>query len=800
MWLRHAMQAALPQIDGSLQVAGLSAPVLIRRDAHGVPHIEAANLSDLLEAQGYVTAQDRLWQMDMARRLAAGETAEILGSKLVPHDTMQRILAFRPTAERMVSGLPINQRQQLEAYARGVNQYIDDNREHLPAEFRLLHYEPRPWQPVDTMLVALTMAQMLDERWQDKLTREQVTLRLGPKLAADLYPTGSWRDHPPVTSQPGISDPQPAIPAIPLDPSQVQLQKPALPPSPANELLAGDLLYLQRLIELDRHACAECVPGSNEWAVSGAHTASGKPIISNDMHLGHGIPEIWYETDLRAGTFHAEGVTSPGLPFIAVGRNDHVAWGFTALGGDVQDIYIEQTNGHGEYRATVNGLAAWLPIEHAREVIRVRGGADVALDLERTAHGPVITPLLPNERRTLTLKWTAYDSRANGLPLYALDSARDWASFRAALANWWEPTLNVAYADDQGHIGYQAIGLIAQRQGGLQGLPIPTAAGSPDGGKGEWSGFVPYDALPSTLDPSTGIVATANARVTADNYPYQLTLEWANPYRNERIWKWLAGKSGLKAADMLRLQTDVYSEVDQQMAYRLAYAIDHASKTTVRLRAAADLLRGWDGVMSVDSPAAGIVNATKEAIWPAVLRPKLGNAWRVYQWSESDYAREQIIAHTPAEWLPQGYRSWDDFLTALVAEGLEDQHAPLLLSRWKYGSVHTIEIDHPLFSMLQIPGLPGFRKMSSIGPLPQSGDPTTVKQVKGSLGPSQRFTMDWGSPDGATENIVMGQSGDPASPYFRDQWPYWYGDKTLELPFTERAIAASTTHTLRLLP
>jgi penicillin amidase len=296
------------------------------------------------------------------------------------------------------------------------------------------------------------------------------------------------------------------------------------------------------------------------------------------------------------------------------------------------------------------------------------------------------------------------------------------------------------------------------------------------------------------------MVATANARVTPDDYPYQLTLEWANPYRNERIWKWLAGKQGLTSADMLKLQTDVYSEVDQQMGYRLAYAIDHASKTTPRLRAAADLLRGWDGVVGVDSSAAAIVNAAKEAFWPAILRPRLGDAWRVYQWSESDYAREQIIAHTPPEWLPQGYKSWDDFLTAIVAQGLEQQHAPLLLSHWKYGTEHTIEIDHPLFSMLQIPGLPGFKKMSSIGPLPQSGDPTTVKQVKGTLGPSQRFTMDWGSPDGATENIVMGQSGDPASPYFRDQWPYWYGGKTFALAFTEGAIAASTTHTLRLIP
>ena len=748
-WLRHAMQAALPQLDGEAQLEGLSAPVMVRRDAHGVPHIEAGNLDDLLEAQGYVTAQDRLWQMDMARRLAAGDAAEILGSKAVEHDTMQRVLAFRTTAERMVATLPADQKHQLDCYARGVNRYITDNHDHLPPEFRLLMYQPRPWTPVDTMLVALTMAQMLDERWQDKLAREQVTARLGPTLAADLYPTGSFRDHPPVSSGPGISDPQPEVPAIPLDASQVGALR---------QLPAEDILRLQALVGVDRRACADCVPGSNEWAVSGAHTASGKAMLSNDMHLGHGIPEIWYETELHAGNFHVAGVTVPGLPFIAVGHNDHIAWGFTALGGDVEDIYVERTNGRGEYQPA--GSSAWQPIEHTKERLHVRGGADVILDLERTEHGPVITQLLPHETRTLSLKWTVYDSKANGLPLYALNSAGDWTSFRASLANWWEPTLNVVYADDQGHIGYQAIGMIAERRGGLQGMAVPVT----NSGEGEWSGFLPYEELPSTLDPENGILATANARVSPDGAPYQLTLEWANPYRNERIWKWLEGKQGLTEADMLKLQTDVYSEVDRQLGYRFAYAIDHASKSTPQLRAAADLLRNWDGVVGVDSAGAAIIDAAKNAFWPTVLGPKLGDAWKLYAWSESDYAREQLIMHAQAAWLPAKYGSWDDLLTAVVADGLAEAHAPANLGHWKYGTAHTISIAHPLFGIL-----PGFRRISSVGPFPQSGDPTTVKQVKGTLGPSQRFTIDWAAPDSATENIVMGQSGNPVSPYFRDQ-------------------------------
>jgi penicillin amidase len=797
LWLHNAMQAELPQLDGEIELTGLTSPVTVRRDAQGVPHIEAANLDDMLFAQGYVTAQDRLWQMDMARRASAGELAEVLGAKLVERDTVQRVFAFRTTAERITATLPPDQLHQLEAYARGVNLFISTHQDTLPAEFRLLRYQPKPWKPVDTLLIALSMAQTLDESWSDKVSREQITTRLGPTLAADLYPTGSWRDHPPVASEPGISDPQPAIPAIPLDESQASI---ALPVS--------DLVRLQQLIGTQRRDCFGCTPGSNEWVVSGAHTASGKPILSNDMHLSHGIPEIWYETELAstgtgAAAFHAAGVTVPGLPFITAGHNDHIAWGFTALYGDVQDIYVEQTddvNHKDEYLATANGTRTWQPFERSEERIHVRGEPDVVLNLARTVHGPVVSSLLPHEKRTLSLRWTLYDPKSSGLPLYALNTASDWTSFRAALVNWWEPALNVVYADDQGHIGYQAIGFIPQRAGGLQGFPIaPNAAGA-----GEWTGFLPFDEMPSAFDPEGGILATANSRITPDNYPYQISLEWANPYRNERIWKQLTGRHGLTAADMLKLQTDVYSEVDQQLGFRFAYAIDHSGKTTPQLRAAADLLRKWDGVVSVDAAAPAIVAAAKQAFWPAVLAPKIGDAWKLYAWSEKDYAREQLIAHEPAAWLPPGYKNWNDLLAAVVATGHEQAHAPAKLSEWKYGASHTIAIDHPLFSILRIPGLPelapAFLRNSDVGPLPQSGDQTTVKQVTAKLGPSQRFTIDWAAPDAATENLVTGQSENPLSPYYRDQWRAWYDGTTFPLPFTSAAVAASATHTLRLVP
>ncbi|WP_158751197.1 penicillin acylase family protein [Acidobacterium sp. S8] len=768
-WLKHAMRDSLPQLDGQVRVAGLSTAVSVRRDQHGVPHIEAATLDDLFEAQGYVTAQDRLWQMDMARRVAAGELAEILGKKLVDHDRMQRVLQIRATAERMAASLSARDRRYFEDYARGVNTYIDTHRDHLPAEFRLLMYQPKPWQPVDSILIGLNMVQILDEHWPDKLGREKVEARLGPALAAELYPTGSWRDHPPTVAPPDLTAPQPMIPDVPLDESQTSLH---------------DLLHLRELIEGTKDVCRECIPGSNEWAISGAHTASGKPLLSNDMHLGHNLPNTWYEVDLRSGGFHVAGVTVAGMPFVTAGRNDHIAWGYTALYGDTQDIYVQQVNAQHEYlRAD-----GWHPFEHTQETIRVRGGSDVTLDVERTDHGVVLNPVLPNEKRTLLLRWAAYDSRSSGIPLFDLDSASDWPTFRQALSTWWAPTLNVIYADDQEHIGYQAVGFIPNRPTGIKGTPINDT-------QHDWQGFVPFDQMPSTLDPANGILATANSRVTPDNYPFQLTLEWASPYRNERIWKWLSGKDKLTPADMLTLQTDIYSELDQEFAQRFAYAIDHAKVADARLRQAADLMRSWDGSVSIQSAPAAIVDAAKHAFWPMLLKPKLGDDWQIYQWAASAFAQEEIIMHAPAQWLPKDYATWDDFLAACVTRGLEEDHAPADLRKWRYGYVHPVEIEHPLYRLL-----PWFKSWTGTGVQPQSGDTSTVKQVGRTFGPSQRFTMDWSNPDGATENIVMGQSGDPLSPYYRDQWQYWYNGKTFALPFMDGSVSASTSHTLRLLP
>src|SRR6202012_2344579 len=291
------MQAQLPQLDGDRHSIAGTQPVTVQRDHQGVPHLSAASIDDLIAAQGYVAAQDRLWQMDMMRRVAAGEIAEVLGSNFVEHDRVQRVLEFRQTAERLTASLSPQDRRFFEDYARGVNAYISEA-DALPAEFRLLNYQPRRWQPVDSVLIVLSMVQTLDEQWPTKLSREAITKKTAPTLAADLYPTGSWRDHPPTQAAPDLTQP-PVNPPPPLPDEEESFHG-----------IAGDLRRLRAALS-PVHSCRDCIAGSNEWVLSGAHTASGRPLLSNDMHLNHSVPGIWYEMDLRAPNFHAAGVSLP---------------------------------------------------------------------------------------------------------------------------------------------------------------------------------------------------------------------------------------------------------------------------------------------------------------------------------------------------------------------------------------------------------------------------------------------------------------------------------------------------------
>jgi penicillin amidase len=811
LWLRAVTRAALPQLDGDVHLSsgsaasGLSAPVLsapvtVRRDAHGVPHIDAANLDDLLVAQGYITAQDRLWQMDGMRRNANGELAEVMGPALIQHDKTQRVLQIRLTAQRVYDQMPADSRARLDDYAHGVNLFIAqcEQSNTLPVEFRLLHYHPQPWRGVDSISVGLSMVQTLDMHIATKLSRGRVAARLNnPALEADLYPVGSWRDHPPTGVRVDLTQPQPIPPPSKNDDDDDENTESR---ATRRDQIAEPVDTHALMSLLGQPDCDGCASGSNNWVIAGTHTASGKPLLSNDMHLTLREPDTWYMADLNlpdshgAPGFHAVGVTLPGMPLIVAGHNEHVAWGFTALYGDVQDLYIEKLDGKGNYESSEStGMGGqWRPLLVEHEVIHVRGGKDVVLNVQSTAHGPLLNPLLPAGDPPTALMWTLYDKSLNTIPLYEMNVASNWTEFSVALAQWNWPTQNIVYADDQGHIAYRAVGAIPIRPAGIADVPIRDQAH-------EWQGYIPFDQMPNVVDPPSGFLATANSRITTEKTPYPLTEEWGEPYRIERIYKTLDGRDHLTAADLLAVQTDIYSEVDQEMGHRFAYAIDHTpgpeGNGDARMRQAADLMRSWDGRLTTDSAAASIITETRAALWPMILQPKLGNFAGDYHWSESAFAEEEIVMNAKPAWLPPAYKDWNALLTAAVRKAMQDGRAPLDVTHWTYGRWHVVDIEHPLAHFLPLVG-----RVAGTGRQPQSGDGTTVKQVGREFGPSQRFTMDWSNIDGSTENIVLGESSNPLSPYFRDQWNDWYSGTTFALPFTPAAVAAQTTHTLRLLP
>ncbi len=428
-WTSSVLQKSLPQLDGNIQIGGLTVPVTVQRDQYGVPHLHAATTDDLIFAQGYVTAQDRLWQMDMLRRHAAGTLAEVLGVSMLAHDRAQRLLSLSAATDAALAALPADQRHWLDLYARGVNASISDQLPHLPLEFRLLRYQPAAWSPRDSLLIGLAMEQDLTTAFPGKLSREAISAKLTSDLLADLYPTTSWRDHPPAQAPIDLTQPH-EFEDIPLDSSQSILHNPELldPELLDPARIAGLLAARATLAQLtSRERCEACTAGSNNWAVSGSRTASGKPLLSNDMHLAFNVPGIWYEADLASGDFHAAGITLPGLPFIVVGHNDHVAWSFTNIGADVQDLAIEYTRTTGNTIEYQDDTGAWQPVITRRELIHIHGGNDVAFDIAITRHGgilaPIISPIFPHEQRMLSLRWTIYDPTTLGLPLFQINSA-----------------------------------------------------------------------------------------------------------------------------------------------------------------------------------------------------------------------------------------------------------------------------------------------------------------------------------------------------------------------------------------
>ena len=780
-------QRPAPGTAGSttLVVSGLREQVTVRRDERGIPYIEATNDEDLYFAQGYVTASDRLWQMELLRRTVRGELSEIFGQATLADDKRHRMFGFARVLDETVIHLPANLNIVLNAYAKGVNAFIDSRTDqNLPPEFTILQFKPRHWAPADSLGIGKLLSEYLSLSWQFDITRaslaglpqEKREALLPETSPLDVLVVGS--DHARAKTANRKSMPSSLVPN-----QQVLVQ--------LNELIESERQLLERLGFF--HPTTESIQASNNWVVSGKRTVSGKPLLANDPHIPAGAPGIWYQTELSAPGIHAAGVTFPGAPGVTLGHNDRIAWGATNLGPDVQDIYIEKFDKDNPNRyLTPSG---WRDAEVLHEQIKVRKGfTDPATetqtyDVTLTRHGPII---MEKDGARYALRWTAFDASTNELSgLFDANRARNWKEFTRALSQYHGPTQNFVYVDVDGHIGYYGAGRIPIRKTGDGSLPYD---GSTD--DGEWTGYIPFDKLPHLYDPPSGVIITANQRVVGADYPYFLSHAWAAPYRARRIFDLLAEKPKLTADDFRRIQGDTYSIAGVTFARAAAKtlkaqpgpAVDEKLSNTI-----ADFEK-WDGMLNADSRIAPLVMQMRTAFRQRILTAALGTElMKTYGWPETEIFIDRVLADQPSDWLPKEFASYADLFRASYAD------ARLALtkaigadeSQWLWGNMVKARFPHPL---AQVPFIGG---KFAIAPMPQNGGGSTVN-VGASV--SMRLIADPSDWDKTLNGIPLGESGLPNSPHWRDQLDDWRNVSPRALPFTKKAVESSTKEILTLQP
>ena len=531
--------------------------------------------------------------------------------------------------------------------------------------------------------------------------------------------------------------------------------------------------------------------GSNNWVVSGAHTQSGKPLLANDPHLDHSVPSVWYMIHLKAPGLNVIGVSLPGLPLVIIGHNEKIAWGMTNTGPDVQDLYSESFDSGAPNRYLHNG--AWVDAEVRDEVIKVRRKRDYRFTVKVTRHGPIVAH--PGGR-DLALRWTALEPHAlsalfNAASKIAL--AQNWELFTAALRDYTGPMQNFVYADRDGNIGYYAAAWVPIRKQGTGAVPAPGSTDDYD-----WTGYIPFEDLPHSYNPASGMIATANGRVVPDDYPYFITSNWDAPFRTARIFQLLRAGKGFTVDDMLRIQTDIVTLEDSWLAGQLLKADFHHHPQDPEAQYAISLLRPWDGEARMDSAATLVCEVTRQALLERILKPKLGDDLSGYHWGMSTIFLQNVLANNWTRWLPRGDSSFEETLIKSLEEGVKripNRVGSRSHDAWKWGNTIPLTFYHPLGQ-----GFPLLGRLLDVGPFPQAGTATTVKATTSRHGPSMRMVVDLSTLDHSVQNITLGESGQAFSPYYQDQFDAWYNGRSFPMSFSDAAVEQATVHKLVLGP
>lgn len=740
----------------NLSVAGLKEAVTVRRDARSIPYIEAKNDADLYFAQGYVTASDRLWQMDLLRRVSRGELAELFGKQVLDEDKRWRRYGFSKIAEDSMATLNPQLKKALEDYARGVNAYIAAlDKDSLPPEFKILQYQPTPWKPTDTICIGKILAEGLSSTWQQDLLRASLQKLPKDKLA-DLTNNITPFD----------------VVLYGKDAAQVPSLK-----SQAQSLLEitnDDLRFAETDAKIREASLArvglyaEDLAASNNWVISGKRTADGKAMLANDPHLQPAAPGIWYLSHLSAPGMRVSGVTFPGVPGIVLGHNGDIAWGATNVGPDVQDLYKETFNEKGEYKTP----SGWEKIVVRREEIKVRPNLlspvteTQTLDVEETRNGAIITDEVGQK---WALKWTARDPKNQEFEaFFKLNRAKNWTDFQTALKTYGGAAQNFVYADVKGNIGWWAAGKIPLRRTGDGALPYDGATSD-----GDWTGFIPFDELPHLYNPPAGFIVTANQRTVGADYKYYgvMTRDAANPWRARRIYDLLKNNTKVTMDDVRDIQHDVYSTVHRDLA-------DEIIKENVASPETLAVLKTWDGKMTADSKAALLVNETRECIGQKISRgyniPRRIVLERLSYW---------VVKDKSARWLPPDYADYP----ALLKDCDEQVRSALTKSKrfgkdeatWRWG----VQFDANFFHPLSLAPLIGGQFAAQFTNVNGSG-------VTPNVGPyvSMRHIASPGNWDATRHVIPLGQSGDPNNPHWKDQFEAWRTGAPMIFPFTKTAV------------
>jgi len=799
---------SFPRLQGLEQVAGLQAAVDVYRSPDGVPSIFASTEHDLFFVQGYVHAQDRFWQMDFFRHVGAGRLAEMFGASQVETDAFLRTLGWEQTARQEWAEADPQTKALLQAYADGINAYIADR---SPSELSLEHvvlgllspdYVIEPWTPVHSLTWAKSMAWDLGGNMDEEIDRALLLQSLTYEQVASLYPDYPAA-HPVIVPSGGQTAGRP--PTFGAD----------LPPA-----LVGALRDLANQRASVRGLLGGRFPGigSNSWVIGPERTATGAAMLANDTHLSIQMPSIWYENSLHCLTvtddcrFQVSGFSFAGAPGVIIGHNSRIAWGFTNADPDVQDLFIERLNPDDPTQVEVDG--EWVVLESRQEEILVAGGEPVPLTVYSSGHGPLISntygdleDLQPTadlelpEQYAIAMRWTALEPSQLFRAVIGLNLAADWDQFRQALQYFEVPSQNVVYADVDGNIGYQLPGKIPLRSSGDGWLPVPGWTSAYD-----WTGYIPFEQLPSLYNPAQGYIVTANHAIVDGGYPYFIDRSWDYGYRASRIIAWIESMASISADDVAGMQGDNLHPMAEPLSTSLA-ELDYDDPDLI---AWADRLVAWDGQNDMDSAEAAVFNA----VWFELLNRTFTQEWELGPRPRSSRAyllMTDLLNQPQAGWWDDpdtpAVETRDDILRSSMAAGLERVRAALGPdpANWRWGRLHTATFRN---QSLGESGVTPIEALFNRGPFEVSGgesivnatgwDPTEGFEVTSV--PSERLIVDLGDLDRTRSLHTTGQSGHPFHPNYIDQADRWRLVEFHLAPFSFEALADAASSHLRLEP